>query len=117
MTSISNCQFAGLNNKRYYFFDGIVSFPFGHPYLEEIRKYKKKVKYKMQKVIKENQFEMLRIEAKAATRCERLRILRSVLLLPFTYYKLDSNKRLSSSQFNKTGIINTNYYTLNSHRL
>ena len=103
--SLRKCQFSGLNNKRYYFSDGIVSFPFGHPYLEEIRKCKKDVKDKMQKVIKENQFEMLRNETKAVTVWERLRILKSILLQPFSYYKLDSNKRLSSSQYNKTNFI------------
>ena len=54
--------------------------------------------------LKEKQFEMLRTEARAATGCERRRILKSILLQPFTYYKLDSNKRLKSSQFHKTDL-------------
>ena len=49
ITNISKCQSVGLNNKRYYFSDGIVAFPFGHPYLQEITKYEKEVKDKMQK--------------------------------------------------------------------
>ena len=104
MTRFTKCQFAGLNDKRYYFSDGIISFPFGHPFFEEIRQYKKDLKDKM---INEKQFEMLRIEAQAATACKRLRILRFILLQPFTYYKLDSNKRPTSSQFHKTDFINT----------
>ena len=70
MTGISKRQIGALNDKRYYFSDRIVSFSIGHPYLKEIRKYKKEVKDNMQKVIKENQFEMLSIETKAATTCE-----------------------------------------------
>ena len=42
MQSISKSQFAGLNSKRFYFSDGIVSLPFGHPLLEDLRKDKKK---------------------------------------------------------------------------
>ena len=42
MQSISKSQFAGLNDKRFYFYDGIVSLPFGHPLLEDLRKEKKK---------------------------------------------------------------------------
>ena len=41
MASIKKCQFARLNYKRYYFSDDIVSFPFSHPYLAEIKKDKK----------------------------------------------------------------------------
>ena len=35
MQSKSRSQFAGLNDKRFYFYDGIVSMPFGQPLLEK----------------------------------------------------------------------------------
>ena len=41
MTSVNKVQFARLNNKRYYFSDGIVSLPFGHPSLSKVRECKK----------------------------------------------------------------------------
>ena len=41
MTSANKVQFASLNDKRYYFLNGIVSLPFGHPSLSEVREYKK----------------------------------------------------------------------------
>ena len=41
MQSISKSQFAGLNDKRFYFHYSIVSMPFGHPLLEKLRKEKK----------------------------------------------------------------------------
>ena len=41
MQSISKSRFAGLNDKRCYFYDGIVSMPFGHHLLEKLRKKKK----------------------------------------------------------------------------
>ena len=37
------------NVKRYYLSDGILSFPFDHPYLDKVRKYKKDMKIKTTK--------------------------------------------------------------------
>ena len=41
MQSISKSQFARLNDKRFYFYDGVVSMPFGHPLLEKLKGKKK----------------------------------------------------------------------------
>ena len=43
MVSVNKRQFAGLNDKRFYFHDGIVSLPFWHYPLEDSRKAKKKI--------------------------------------------------------------------------
>ena len=40
MKSVNKTQFAGLYDKRYYFYDRIVSLPFGHFLLEKVRKEK-----------------------------------------------------------------------------
>ena len=42
MKSVSKVQFGQLNDKRFYFSNGIISLPYGHPYLEELRKEKHK---------------------------------------------------------------------------
>ena len=36
--SVIKVQFGQLNDKRFYFSNGLISLPFGHPYLEELRK-------------------------------------------------------------------------------
>ena len=41
MTSVNKVKFASLNDKRYYAPDGMVSLPFGHLLLNEVREYKK----------------------------------------------------------------------------
>ena len=70
MTSVSKVQFASLNDKRYYFLDGIVSLPFENP-LNPIRKYilfsEKKKKDKL-----------LKLEKQAVAKNERLKILRNI---------------------------------------
>ena len=42
MKSVSKVQFGQLNDRRFYFSNGLVSLPYGHPYLEELRKEKHK---------------------------------------------------------------------------
>ena len=42
MKSVSKVQFGQLNDNRFYFSNGIVSLPYGHPLLENLRKHKDK---------------------------------------------------------------------------
>ena len=87
--SISKRQFAGLNYKRFYFYDGIVSMPLGHLLLEKLRKEKKKETH-IHLHIKEKREEYLNAK-KPIRQCERFRVLRFILLQAPVLYKLDSN--------------------------
>ena len=42
MKSVKKTQFAGLNDKHFYFHEGIVSLPFGHFLLNKVREEKEK---------------------------------------------------------------------------
>ena len=86
--SISKSQFAGLNDKRFYFYDGVVSMSFGHPLLEKLRKEKKKETY-IHLHIKGKREEYLNAEAKAVRQCEKLQVLGFILLQAPALYKLD----------------------------
>ena len=44
MASIKKSQFVGLNDKRYYFSDGITSFLYGQPLLKPLTEKEKKTK-------------------------------------------------------------------------
>ena len=90
MQNISKSQFAGLNDKRFYFYGGIVSMPFGHLLLEILRKQKKKETH-IYLLIKEKKEEYLNAEAKAVRQCERLQVLRFFLLQAPVLYKLNWN--------------------------
>ena len=61
MTSVKKLQFANLNNKRYYFSDGIISLPFGHPLLSELRELKKSYT-KIHTVIEKEKDKLLKLE-------------------------------------------------------
>ena len=77
MTSSNKVKFAQLNDKRYYFSDGIVSLPFGHPSLEEIRNYKKSLK-DIHLIIDNEKEKLLKDENKVVNLNERLKILRTI---------------------------------------
>ena len=51
MKSVRKAQFAGLNDKRFYFHDGIVPIPFGHFLLEKTREEKEKHRNELFKLI------------------------------------------------------------------
>ena len=110
MVSIKKVQFAGINDKRYYFSDGICSLPYGHPLLNHIRDQKKKYKH-IHREIKEIKYGPLQEESKTADKSERIHILISILYQRFPYFKLDSNKRPSGV---KSPIHSTKHYILNS---
>ena len=53
VTSVTKTQSAGLNDKQIFFHDGIVLWPFVHPFLEKVRKEKEKYKNDIQHVTEE----------------------------------------------------------------
>ena len=54
MKSVNKTQFVGLNDKRCYFHDGIVSLPFGHFLSEKVRKEKEKYHLKLHTEVKKD---------------------------------------------------------------
>ena len=41
MTNVGTVQFANLNDKQFYFSDGLVALPFGHPLLSDLHELRK----------------------------------------------------------------------------
>ena len=89
MTNVSKAQFANLNDKQYYFSDGIGSLPFGHPLLSDLHELKKSDP-KIHTVIEKEKNKLLKIENQAVAENERLRVLGSIYEQRITYYKLNS---------------------------
>ena len=61
--SVIKVQFGQLNDKRFYLSNGLVSLPFGHPYLEELRKGKHKYRA-IHKIIQEKKYDFLKEQSK-----------------------------------------------------
>ena len=83
MVIVNKTQLASLNNKQYYFLDGIFSLPFGHPLLSDLQELKKFCS-KIHTVIEKEKDKLLRLENQAVTKHERLRVLWSIYAQPIT---------------------------------
>ena len=90
MQSKSKSQFSGLNDKRFYFYDGIFSICLWSSSVWEVKKRKKKETH-IHLHIEEKREGYLNAEAKAVRQCQRLQVIRCILLQAPFLYKLDSN--------------------------
>ena len=114
MTTVNKVKFARLNDKRYYFSDGIVSLPFGHVLLEKARQYKKQLT-KIHEQIDNEKDAILQLENEAVMQNERLKILRCIFSQPLVYFDLHSHQLTEVKRAFKYAT--TKDYILNSHWL
>ena len=77
---IRKTKFSQLNNKRFYFFNGIISLPFGHLSLNEIDKYEKNKGQKIEKYFWAEKEKLLELEKSTLKNCPRLDFLNNILL-------------------------------------
>ena len=101
MKSISKVQFEQLNDKRFYFSNGIISLPYGHPYLEELRKEKHKYRH-IHKVSQTKKDDFLKKESKVLESIPRLNIVKRIFAQIPIFYELDSNTKFISSGWKTT---------------
>ena len=101
MKSISKIQFGQLNNKRFYFSNGIMSLPYGHPYLEKLRKEKHKYR-DIHKVMQNKKDKFLKEESKVIEKILRLDIFKQIFGQIPILYELNSDTKFISSGWKTT---------------
>ena len=101
MQTIQKVQFGQLNDKRFYFSNGLTSLPFGHPYLESCRKQKNKYR-NIHKVIQNKKHEFLEKEAKVEKKNERLNILNQIFNQQPLIYELKSTENYTNNELHST---------------
>ena len=101
MKSLSKVQYGQLNDKRFYFSNGITSLPYGHPYLEKLRKEKHKYR-DIHKVIQRKKDDFLKEESKVIENIPRLNILKQIFGQIPILYELNSNTKFISSGWKTT---------------
>lgn len=69
----------------------------------------------MQEIIQGKKYEMLKKEVDAVSKNKRLRLLRSILLQPFKYYKIDPERIHLQIRFSKRDYTSTKDYVLNCY--
>ena len=75
--SVTKVQFGQLNDIRFYFPNGIISLPYGHPYLEELRKEKHKYR-NIHKIIQTKKYDFLKKKSKLIESIPILNILKQI---------------------------------------
>ena len=101
MKSVSKIQFGQLNDKKFYFSNGLVSLPYGHPSLDELRKEKHKYR-DIHKVIQTKKDDFLLKESKILENISRLNILRQIFAERPILYKLNSDTEFISPGWKTT---------------
>ena len=101
MKTLSKVQFGQLNDKRFYFSNGITSPPYGHPSLERARKQKNKYR-NIHKVIQTKKDYFLKEGNKVIQNNPRLDILNQIFNHVTLIYELKSESNFFKSGFNTT---------------
>ena len=101
MKSVSKVQFGQLNDKRFYFCDGIVSLPYGHPLLENLRKEKHKYR-NIHTVIQRKKEKFLKEESEVIKKIPRLDIIRQIYSQVPLLCELNSDINFISSGWKTT---------------
>ena len=101
MKSLSKIQFGQLNNKRFYFSNGIMSLPYGHPYLEKLRKEKHKYR-DIHKVMQSKKDKFLKEESKVIEKILRLDIFKQIFGQIPILYELNSDTKFILSGWKTT---------------
>ena len=78
--TVRKTKFSQLNDKRFYFPDGIVSLPYGHQNLKEIDNFKKEKGQKIEKYFWEEKEKLLEMEKKALKNTPRLYLYHQILM-------------------------------------
>ena len=79
MTTVNKNKFAQLNDKRFYFMNGINSLPFGHFLLNESKVFKQNIKNKIHEEIEKNADKLKQLEANALKKNTRLYLYDNIL--------------------------------------
>ena len=89
MKTVNKIQFGQLNDKRFYFPNGIVSLPFGHFLLEEYRKEKNQIK-NIKNQINNRKWEFIKKENEVLNKNERLLVFSQIINGTPSLYNLES---------------------------
>ena len=101
MQSVQKVQFGQLNDKRFYFSNGLTSLPFGHPHLNSCRKQKNKYR-NIHQLIQNKKHYFLEKEAEAENKNERLNILNQIFYQRPLIYELKSTKNHKYNELHST---------------
>ena len=89
MKAVSKEQFGQLNDKRFYFSNGLMSLPYGYLCLEDLRKEKQKYRA-IHKTIQDKKYDFLKQESNAIDNNPRMHVLKQIFAQSSMFYILNS---------------------------
>ena len=109
MKTVNKIQFGQLNDKIFYFPNGIVSLPFGHFLLEEYRKEKNQIK-NIQNQINNRKWEFIKKENEVLNKNERLLVFSQIINGTPSLYHLESELPTCHFSHSTKDFIQKNYW-------
>ena len=114
LEEIEKSKFVQINDKRYYFSDGIVSLPFSHALLHESNQFKKKKKKSENWALStKGKHKLLQMEKFAVENNDRIFLYRSILQQKPTFFHLGLLKRSAEINKNINFVQTTRNFILN----
>ena len=113
LKEIEKSKFSQINDKRYYFSDGIVSLSFSHPVLTDINKFKREKQQKVESVLLVEKHPLIQLEKDAVDKNKRISLYGSILQQKPTFYHHNSLKRSVENNQNINFSQNTKIYISN----
>ena len=101
MKGVSKIQFGQLNDKRFYFSNRIISLPYDHSALKDIRKEKHKYRA-IHKIIEEKKWDFLKEEAEVLKKIPRLNIFSQIFPQIPKLFLLSSTTEFDKNQIQKS---------------
>ena len=89
MKAVSKGQFGQLNDKRFYFSNGLMSLLYGYLCLEDLRKEKQKYRA-IHKTIQDKKYDFLKQESNAIDNNPRMHVLKQIFAQSPMFYILNS---------------------------
>ena len=109
MNTVNKIQFGQLNDKRFYFPNGIVSLPFGHFSFNKLRK-ERSQKRNIHLQIKEKKWEFIKKENEILNKNERLSIFCQIINGMPTLYTIESKTPTLLPLLSTKDYIEKNYW-------
>ena len=109
MKTVNKIQFGQLNDKRFYFPNGIVSLPFGHFLFNDIRKERYKFR-NIHKVIQEKKWDFIKKENEVINKNERLSIFYQIINGIPLLYTLNSKEPVLIQKISTKEYIEKKYW-------
>ena len=102
-TTAMKTKFSQMNDKRYYYLNGVTSLPIEHPYLNDITAHKEKKGQKIEKYFEQKKKNLKKLERDVFSKNSRLNIYNQIFSQNVEYCDLKTNKK------NETDNLKINY--------